>query len=427
VHLRAFEGHITDVTLEGDYKDHFGLISEMADKIKVGGIANTEKIERYLLLIDDLPGITARSVVRPSDQLGGSELVIMIEQDFFEGSVGLDNAGSRFLGRTRGEAVVAANSLFDSHDRTTLLTVNTLFEGQTKELRFADIEQEIQLGSEGLRLEGYASVTSTEPGFSLEPLDVNGNSNFYELSAYYPYLRSRDMNLSILGGFNGTNTRNKVLGVRTSNDRVRTLWLEGQFDFLDALAGINQFEGRLTKGLDIFNATSDGQGRTRIDGDHEFWRVNAQARRVQDLPGEFSLALSTEGQYASDSLLSSEEFTLGGTVYGRGFDFGELAGDHGLAGEIELRYGGPVYDEDINEYLRSYQLYTYYDIGAVWQEDTVVGEEKRESLASAGVGVRFNLIYDLAGYMEVDVPLTRDIAAEGDDDPRFIFNVLKRF
>jgi hypothetical protein len=33
----------------------------------------------------------------------------------------------------------------------------------------------------------------------------------------------------------------------------------------------------------------------------------------------------------------------------------------------------------------------------------------------------------MSGYLEFNTPLTRDVAAEGNDDSRWFFNVLKRF
>jgi len=427
VHFKAIEGRITEVTVTGDYDDHFDLIERIANKIKSEGPGNTEELERYLLLIDDLPGITARSLLRPSKTQGGGELVITIEQDDVEGSLGIDNRGSRFLGQHRGTAVAAFNSLFNMHDRTTLRWINSLYMNQNEELHFLDATHEQQLGSNGLRLTGRGAVTSTHPGAFLKDQNIDGASQLLELGLMYPLIRSRDFNINLLGGLHSLNSQSEVADISVSKDSVRSITAGARIDFFDSLGGINQFDFEIAKGLSILNATSDGAGRSRTNGKHTFLRTNLTATRIQDLGWDnWSAYGSISGQLSRDALLASEEFSVGGPIYGRAYDSGEIAGDHGLAGVIELRYGEAVTNYD---WLRSYQFFGFYDIGAVWNKGNVVAEQRRESLASAGAGVRFNLIHDMSGSVELSKPLTRDVNAEGTngDHMRLFFSLLKRF
>ena len=41
--------------------------------------------------------------------------------------------------------------------------------------------------------------------------------------------------------------------------------------------------------------------------------------------------------------------------------------------------------------------------------------------------MRFNMDYDFSGNLELAVPVSREVAAEGDDGARVFFNILKRF
>ena len=115
--------------------------------------------------------------------------------------------------------------------------------------------------------------------------------------------------------------------------------------------------------------------------------------------------------------------TLGGVGFGQAYDSGEVAGDSGIAGKVELRWGKEVG----YRYFDSYQLYGYYDIGTVWLDETGPGVPDSLSLASAGVGVRANINSNLYGYLELGVPLTRNVASEGNSDPRLFFSVTGRF
>jgi len=421
VHFKAIEGKISDVKVNGNYKDKNGLINDYVQKIKSEkGPSNSKTIERYLLLINDLPGIKARSLFQPSATPDGVDMIIDIEEKALEGSASIDNRGSKYLGPLQGSLLGVVNSAFGIHDRTTIRGINT---SNTDELRFIDISHEEQVGTEGAKITGRYAYTKTKPGSTLTPLDSVGTSSLFDLEALYPLVRSRQYNINVIGGFNLLDAKSDILGGNVSDDRVRTVRAGGRFDFTDSMAGINQAELIVTQGLDTLGATQDGAGRTHPNANNDFTRVNSTVTRIQDLTNNFSVKLSGSGQYSNDPLLVSEQFSLGGAEFGRAYDSGELTGDRGIAGIIEFRYG----EDTMTKILKSYQLYTFYDAGEVWNRDVVVGELPNATLTSAGVGVRFNLAYDFSGDLQLSKPLTRDVAAMADRDPRVFFSLTKRF
>ena len=422
VHLQAVEGKIANVQLIGNFHDDNGLIHRMAEKIRTSGAANTKEIERYLLLIDDLPGITAKSFVKPSATKGGGDLIIDVEETRFEGSASIDNRGSKFLGPYRGTLVGAFNDVFGLHDRTTLRGIVT---SQIDELKFADITHEEQIGPEGLKVKGRFAITSANPDVPASP-EINGDSTLWDLEADYPMMRSRKYNLNLVAGFNALNSTTDLAGLRIATDRVRSVRAGTTFDFTDPLRGVNQFEILASQGLDVFDATNNSNvpARSRANGDQTFLKGTATGTRVQELFDLWSVMLSGTGQVSRDPLLASEEFTVGGPTYGRAFDSGEITGDSGYAGVAELRYGGPVQ----TNWLQSYQAYGFIDGGRVYNKGALaVGEASRDSLSSFGGGLRFNVVHDWTGYAEVDKPIHHMVASEGDKDARFFFSVLKRF
>jgi hemolysin activation/secretion protein len=420
VHLRCIEGRIANVKIVGKFKDDNGLIHAMADRIRTSGAANTRDIERYLLLINDLPGITARSYVKPSATNEAGDLVIDIEEKSAEGSLSFDDRGSRWLGIFRGTGVAAFNDTFGLHDRTTFRVISAT---DPNTFKFADITHEEQIGSDGLKVKLRGAVTYTDPAGSLAPQAIEGDSQLFDAEGTYPVIRSRTHNFNLIGGFDALNSTSDVLGIQTAMDRVRTVRFGGHYDFTDALKGISQLDLMSEKGLSILGATPDGKGRTNVAADRDFVKGTLVAQRVQDLWGLLSLQLQGTGQVSDNPLLASEKFQLGGPTFGRAFDAGEITGDSGFAGVAELRYGGPV----DTQWLKSYQLYTYLDSGRVFTRNPAVGQVGQDALTSAGLGTRFNLFYDLTGYVELDKPLHHIVASEHDKDPRVFFSILKRF
>ena len=258
VHLRAVEGRITDVKLLGDFKDANGQIAALANKIKTGGPANTKDIERYLLLINDLPGVKAQSLVQPSKVPEGGEVIITVEQKMFEGSVAADNRGSTYLGPYRGTLVGAFNNLLGTHDRTTFRGIES---SDTQELRFFDITHEEDVGTEGLRLKARVAYTNTLPGRELKDLDVQGESRLYDFEGQYPVIRSRQLNFNLFAGVTAVDTDSELTGFNTATDRVRYARGGTRFDFTDALAGVSQVELQVAQGIDGLDATDDGAGQ----------------------------------------------------------------------------------------------------------------------------------------------------------------------
>ena len=128
-------------------------------------------------------------------------------------------------------------------------------------------------------------------------------------------------------------------------------------------------------------------------------------------------------QYAFDPLLSSEEFGLGGAQYLRAYDPSEITGDQGIAIKLEIQKGIKT-DWSV---LKNYQAYLYYDQGTVMSKNSSAGKKVESSLSSSGMGVRANINDWLSGYFEVGLPVSDDVAAEGNKDPRFFFSINARY
>lgn len=421
VHLQAIEGRITQIDVTGDVvPDRYGLVARMAEGVKNGdGPLRARDLERALLLIGDLPGIDVSGVVEPGETPGAGRLVLALRRVRVEGMAGIDNRGSRSLGPWRGEASGALNGFLGLHERTSLRGVAAL---APSEMSFVEIRHEMPVGAKGLRLAGRAALSSNAPGGRLTALDINGESRELGLQASYPLVRGRRLNLSLDSGATYLDSRTSLAGVGLSRDRLGRLGARALLDFLDRWSGSSEIEAGLTRGIGLFNPTSDGAGRSRTNAAHDFSRLNLGASRVQGLGGAFSLLLQGTAQFSDGPLLASEELALGGADYGRAYDAGEVSGDDGFAGVVELRRAV----ECAAGFVQGCQIYGFYDVGRVRNKRPVAGESATDSLASAGGGLRFALNHGMSGYAELAVPLTRPVSSEGDDDFRVFFSISKQ-
>src|SRR5262249_38958952 len=122
-------------------------------------------------------------------------------------------------------------------------------------------------------------------------------------------------------------------------DETRVL-RAGFHGFWQSAGSLSQASLKASFGLNLFGASGFSPlERSRPDARGQFTKVNLHLSRYRDLGRYFGVYAALDGQYAVDPLLLSEEFSLGGQPYGRGYDYGELTGDHGIAGLVELRAG----------------------------------------------------------------------------------------
>ena len=212
-----------------------------------------------------------------------------------------------------------------------------------------------------------------------------------------------------------------------SEDRLRGLRAGLQFDRADTRGNRLFAEVEFSHGLDILDASdSDTPDLSREDGAIDYAKISAEFLYLRLLPAAWSMLFGITAQYSADPLLASEQFSLGGSDYGRAYDPSELAGDHGVALKVELQHN---FSANLSNAPLALQFFTYYDVGAVENRDTDTASFESESLASAGLGLRFSYQKKLTGTIEGTVPLTRDVAAEGRDgeDPRVFFTIERRF
>jgi hemolysin activation/secretion protein len=200
---------------------------------------------------------------------------------------------------------------------------------------------------------------------------------------------------------------------------VLSLWANFRSDHGN---GYTTFFGKVSQGLDMIGATADQVSLSRPDANGEFTKFEAQISRYQNVGESFGLYASLAGQASLDPLLASEEFSLGGARYGRAYDYGELTGDDGIAGLVELRYGrNPNLD-----FLEFYQLYGFYDYGVIWNDNAAPGFDEI-SLSSAGAGLRLTFPDALSANVEAAKPLDHVPFTQDDQDWRVFFYISKQF
>jgi len=426
IKLRVVEGFVDEVTFQGKTRGNISYLQSYADKIKASKPLNAKTLERYLLLINDLSGMSAKAVLSPSTKTqGASNVTLVVEQKPADASFVIDNRGSRYMGSLQFNAGARLNNALGLYEAINLQAATAPDGWPKREMDNLNIGISIPVKHEGTKVTLNGGITPTHPGYTLSEFDVKGRSHALNLEVMHPFIRSRNENLYVTLKFNYLNAkRTDNLGGPTIEDRLRVVRLNSTYQFTDRLFGINTINTEISKGFDIFGGSSkDDANMTRADGDPEFFKGTAEISRLQRLTDMFDIFAGATGQLSSNTLLASEEFGVGGASYGSAYDSSEITGKNGVAMRLELRANPQPPSQ-----LQKLQFYGFYDIGKVWDPKNAVVTDRTRSIASAGAGLRMSLNETFSASFEIAVPLTREVETlQNDHNPRLFGSLTARF
>jgi hemolysin activation/secretion protein len=161
-----------------------------------------------------------------------------------------------------------------------------------------------------------------------------------------------------------------------------------------------------------------------IDANENFVRFNLDANYTRSLVADTQLALRVSGQLADSSLVTNEQFSLGGMTSVRGYFVSEGVGDDGFTGSLEART--PSMAGLVGRFVEELRLYGFVDGGYARVRVPATGQTSDFRFLSAGAGLRLQLFKLISGEFVVGVPLrTGPISERG--DPRYRFSLKGEF
>ncbi len=421
VRLRVIEGSITDVELKGDGAEQFG-IRPLLGPVLAEDPSRLPTLERQLLLINGRPGV--RIVDTALEEIGVAtghfRLVVYLKTWHVYTFFGLDNLGSSSVGPWQTYATGAFNSYLAPGD-TLALNLSTT-PGDPRELAFGRLSYDVPVGTDGIRIGGSALYSEVRPGDDRRLYNDNTRTDSFEVRASIVPLQSQRSALTLIAAAGFSNVSERDMFGPIYNDHIRTVSLTSDYRLQDNFGGNNYFTLTWRQGLDILGASHFGDDLLSRDGaSGNFSVMDAWFTRYQTLSDAWSVKIAATGQIASGPLFTSQQFYLGGAAFGRGYGSAEISGDNGIAGSLELRF-----DQRLNfQYLTGYQLYSFVDAGAAWNDGFSYADGL--ALTSAGAGVRFFLGGDLQADIAVAFPLSYRAPDNSSRSARLLFSLSNAF
>lgn len=415
--IEIAEGYVADVQITGEATRG---MRDRLQKLRDERPLRLSTLERTLALIEDMNGVTVRSAKIEPDAGGGGahRLVVDTSMQRIDGVLYTDNRGTEEAGPLQAFARIGANMLLMTGDR---LSLSGFFTPEDPtELALAELSYQLPLTGDGLMATATASWSHFDAGASLAALDTEVTTKKLALALSYPVLRSRRQSLWLNLGVEGRDIEETRLGATQYNDKLRTVALSANYRKTHP-GGLTTLFARATQGLDAIDPSGTAP-LSRPDADGVFTKFDFLATRSQKISGPFSVYAAAGGQVSMDPLLASEEFSVGGSRFGRAYDYSELNGEDGVAALGELRFT----QKPALAFIEQLQVYLFADYGAVWNDNAAPGFEKL-TLASAGAGLRLVLPEAVNVSLEAARPLNRTPLTQDDRDWRGFFSLSKTF
>ncbi|MGH7189782.1 MAG: ShlB/FhaC/HecB family hemolysin secretion/activation protein [Acetobacteraceae bacterium] len=398
----VIEAYIAAVKLAGNIGPAGTQVLRFLNHLTAIRPISNAALERWLLLAQDVPGVSLRAVLKPSTgQPGALTLVAEVSRKPFSGLITADNAAFPETGPAEGLLVLNANSFTEFGEQTEVSLYHT--SGSTQ--NFGQISYEQFVGSSGLRIRLYYGDGVSNPYGQLASIGYQGLTTVFGVGGVYPLIRSRQQNLNLIVNLDGI--RSEVRDdsgpqgqqVQASLDEFRVLRLGFDYALEDTWLGaerpaIDTASMRISFGLPFLGGTGNDNADPSVIGEQVgFTKIAGELTRTQTLFSPWagaSVALKglLTGQWSGVVLPAVEKFYLGGLVYNRGFYSGEVTGDKAVAASAELELNtGLSFDVFGHPFHPVAQFFGFYDWGYAWQNQPL---EPNGRLASAGGGVRLS-------------------------------------
>ncbi len=333
--VRVVDGYVGTVAVTADSERTKALVERMAAPLTKERPLTRATLERVILLIQDVPGMTLSSKFEGMDpQTGATRLVLSAAVKWVSVGLNLDNRANLHSLPFQPYATASFNNLLGDGDR---ITVAALLSPQPKNFSFYDLGYSQMVGDDGLRLGIDGAWAQTLDAISLRPYEVRSRITRLAANATYPLIRGKSQTVNLAGGLYYADARYSLahLGIGDfASDRNLALQIGG--DYSETVSPDMWASGtvRLTQGLAGFAH----EPHTRLHTIPGFAKIRAEGRLAWQPLENVTLKFGALGQYSPNSLIASEEVSFGGLAYGHGFNTSEISGDSGIGFSFQPEY-----------------------------------------------------------------------------------------
>ncbi len=383
VRIEIIEARYGKISLDNRTRVSDSLLQATLSGLQSGTVVSQGQMDRDLLLLSDIPGVTVNAALKPGVETGTSDLQVSASPTpFVTGNVTADNDGDRYTGQVRLGATV---NLIDPLHWGDVLSVSGLSSGS--DMNYGRVSYEALLDGMGTRVGASYSALDYRLGGAIAPLAAYGDAHVSSVWVKQPLIRSQNLNLYGQIQYDhlqlndeidtsDTQTNRHLDNVTTSlSGDVRDAWLAGS---------VNTWSASWTYGHVSFdNGPAQLSDASTTDTQGGFSKWNLTMTRLQNLGTQDALYLDLAGQWASGNLDPSQMMIAGGPNSVRAYEVSAVAGDVGYLFTAELRHTFPA------NWHGQWQAIAFFDNEQVRVDKNPIAPGVNSATLS-GVGVGIN-------------------------------------
>lgn len=413
VEIQIIEGELEEIQIQSAPKSSSRLNQNyIRDRLQLatGKPLNINRLQEALQLLQIDPLIDRVSAtLAASSTAGGSILQVTItEADTFTPEVVLANDRTPSVGSFRRGANITEANLLGLGDKIALAYNNT--DGSDRIELAYQIPWNARNGTVDFRYDRSANEI-IEPPF--DDLDIDSNSNNYELSLRQPVIQTidrqsyRDFTLGLTTTLRDSKSTIADLpsplapGANEAGEtRIFALRFFQEYTQRNANS-VFALRSQFNFGLDALDSTVNQQiaGVERIP-DSRFFAWRFQGQYVLLLGRDSLFLVRTNGQIADQRLLSAEQFSLGGVNSVRGYRQNQLLTDNGVLLSVELQL--PILR--VFEDTGVVQLIPFVDYGTTWNSSGIANPDN-QTLSAVGLGLQWRQGNNFNARLDWGIPL----------------------
>ena len=392
--VEVIEGRVGNLTFDGANRYSTALLQSYTRPLTDQPVITMEALERSLLALNDLPGLSAAATLSAGQNRGESDVVIKVKESPFKVSFQVNNNGRTEAGAARADLTLELPNPLGFGDQL----VFRKMQAERGLLDYTQWKYSIPVGVKGARVAVSQSVAKYTIAGEFSALEIGGEVVTQEVSATYPFARSRSRNIVGSIGVRETQTRQGALATPVSNNALSLLSVGGSANWVHQ-------DSSSTTASAVF--TSNLRNNTNNEPTAVLGKLDLDVTHLTGVAAKWDFYFRGNGVVSGSSLPDSEKFSIGGPDSVRGFRSSEMRGDRGylLTGEFRRQF---VMGRSAGS------VSVFHDMGAV----TSLGFASQDILTSAGVGMAWYPGRNSQVKVDVAWPLRHNLAKDPGPAPR---------
>jgi hemolysin activation/secretion protein len=420
VKLDVLEGRVEKLSVLGSNYYSLGKIKQRVAEFKEGNVPHFPTVQKQIASVNTSQDRVVAPVLRPGKSPGMVEVDLKVDDKFpLHASMELNDRYTPNTTKTRLSGNLRYDNLWQL-DHSLGLGFQVTPE-DTNEVKVFSATYVIPYAGDYWAMYGVVSDSDIS---AVGDVNVLGNGNIYGLRYIHPMpspIKGFSHNLTLGADYKDFKETTSLLGSDSFNTPITYL------PFLIGYTG-NLLGANSTTKLDlnfIFSTkhwVNDEQEfiNKRFLARPNFSYLRGQLEHTHTLPYQWQLYGSFGGQATGSSLISNEQYFLGGLDTVRGYLEASALGDQGINTTLELRT--PPLQKYLIDGFNDVRLLAFYDYGYTTVRNHLPAQIERFVLASYGVGLDIKAAHGLYARLDFAQAL-RSVGTVDRNDTRLHFKV----